>query len=152
LGGNEGADGCGANADGVDELLLNEDVVCVGKAEIGCAGAKGDGLLDWEKTPADALPPGPKTDPVLVREPVDALPPGPNTDPVGLVPVDALPPGPKTDPVGFGFENTDLPKADPVDGCCTPNTEGCPNADVVLCAGAPKTDVVVLGVLPKDDC
>lgn len=99
------------------------------------------------------LPPGPKTDPVPAGMLVEALPPGPNTDPVWLVLVDALPPGPKTDPVGFEFENAEPPKAEPVDGCGTPNAEGCPNADVAVpCARAPKADVVAEGVLPKDDC
>jgi hypothetical protein len=125
LGGNKGAEGCEAKADGV--------VLCE------------NGLID-------ALPPGPNTEPVLAGTLVDALPPGPKTEPTGLaVVVDALPPGPKTDPVEFVFENTEPPKADPVPGGCVPNTEGGPNTDVdVSCAGVPKADVVAAGGFPKD--
>jgi len=98
------------------------------------------------------VPPGPNTDPVLVGRPFDA---GSKTEAVGLaagVVLEALPPGPKTDPVGFGFENTEPPKAEAVAGCCAPNAEGCPNADVVvLCTEVPKADVAAAGVLPKDD-
>jgi hypothetical protein len=140
---------------GVVLVLVNADWGCVAKAERGWAAE--NGLATCENAPVDALPPGPNTEPPVV----DGAP-GPNTDPpVGLVaacvPVDALPPGPKTDPVGFGFgfENTDPPKADPVDDCCcgvVPNAEGCPNADVVVAvvgAGAPKTDGV--GAPPNED-
>jgi len=113
-----------------------------------------DELLFCAKGFIDALPPGPNTEPVLAGRLVDALPPGPKTEPVGLLvgtAVDALPPGPKTDPVGLGFENTELPRADVVAGCCTPNADVCPNTDVVVpCAGAPNADVAA-GVLPKDD-
>lgn len=112
--------------------------------------AENGALLPWEKGLVDALPPGPNTDPVLAGTLVEALPPGPKTDPVGFtlgVEVEALPPGPKTDPVEFWFANTEPPKADPA----APNTEGCPNVDVVVVAGVPKTDVVAVGALPKAD-
>ena len=145
----------GPNADwvGVVLELVNADWGCVAKAERGWTAE--NGLVTCENEPVDALPPGPNTEPPVV----DGAP-GPNTDPpVGLVaacvvPVDALPPGPKTDPVGFGFgfENTDAPKADPVDGCCdVPNTEGCPNTEFVIGveAGAPKADGV--GAPPNED-
>lgn len=144
MGGNEGADGCEAKTDAGDESLKTV-VGCVPKAEVGCEEENDEGLFVVEKVLA--LPPGPKTDPVLGGGAVEGLPPGPNAELV-----DALPPGPKTDPVGFVFENAEPPKADAADGC-TPNAEGCPNADVVVtCEGAPKADVVGGAALPKEDC
>lgn len=96
------------------------------------------------------FPPEPKTEPGLPGAVVDAFPPGPKTDPAAFV--DALAPRLKTDPV-FGEESkADPPNADPTAGCCTPNPEGCVNAEIVVpCMGAPKAGTAV-GIFPNEDC
>jgi hypothetical protein len=65
LGGNEEREGCEAKTDGVDEVSF-ADIDCMPKTEVGWAGGNADEeLLPREKALFDALPPGPKTDPVL---------------------------------------------------------------------------------------